>query len=128
MKAGDEINCIHCGKHGFLVKKAKMEGWKKVGDMLICSSCGQIIVDVEESPIKEDIEEDIPSNDKLDSLLSFLGTEQLEKKTIEVGEKTFCRDCIHYVKHPFFSKCGLNNEDINPMDDCESYKKMEDEK
>ena len=123
MKVGEEINCVHCGKHSFLIKKSKMDGWKKLADILICSSCGQIIEDSEPLKPNDEIIKDInkPSEVKLDKLASFLGTKIIEKKSIQADEKTFCRDCLHYIKHPFFNKCSLTNNEVNPMDDCQSY-------
>jgi hypothetical protein len=123
MKVGDEINCLFCNKHVFLVKKSVMDGWKKVGDILVCSSCGKTLEDIKESDNKVDIGNEPVKDDKLAKLANFLGTEKIEKKTIDTSEKTFCRDCVHYIKHPFFSKCGLYHKEVNPMDDCSSYEK-----
>jgi DNA-directed RNA polymerase subunit RPC12/RpoP len=129
MKVGEEINCAHCGKHSFLRKKSIMNGWKKIGDILICSACGQTIEDLTlvADTNKEIIKDSDHSNAKLDKLASFLGAETLEKKNIQADEKTFCRDCKHYIRHPFFNKCSLTNSEVNPMDDCPSYELLSDE-
>ena len=124
MKVGDEIVCMHCGANSFLVKKSIMDGWTKVGEVLLCSSCAGMIYDLtaqEEEPEKTDNK---PKEDcSLDSLSSFLGTEREEKPSLDSEdlEKHFCRDCKYFVHHPFLDRCSLHEKEINPMDDCKSF-------
>lgn len=33
----------------------------------------------------------------------------------------FCRDCKHYLFHPYKSRCCLKEIDVEPMDDCPSF-------
>ena len=132
MKIGDEIKCIHCGKQSFLIKKSLMDGWKKTGEILACSACGNVIKDLTEDVVNEvDGNTKTKSLDdgKLDKLAQFLNTEKVKKKIIEADEKTFCRDCKNYVKHPFFNICGITKNEVNPMDDCPLYEiTLEEEK
>ena len=125
MKAGDEIICKYCGKNSFLVKKTIMDGWTKVEDVLICSSCSleiQKICKEEKLSGKEEIK-----NSSLDKFSSFLGTKQVKKLVIKSneGEKRFCRDCKHYISHPFLNRCSLQQVEVNPMDDCKSFENSE---
>lgn len=120
-KAGEEILCPFCGKESFLVKKVLMDGWKKQGETLVCSSCSHEIEKIDENLASLDSD---ATNKKVDKLKAFLDTENLEKKSIDAKsiEKTFCRDCKHYIHHPFLDKCGLHNKAVNPMDDCKDFK------
>lgn len=119
MKNGDEIKCPFCNKDSFAVKETKMDGWTLKGEILKCSSCGNKLADIpkiskDDKQIKPDL--------KLDKLASFLGTEKVIHKTIESdGNKAFCKDCKHYIKHPFLNRCGLHTREVNPMDDCPDF-------
>lgn len=97
-----------------------MDGWKKIGEILVCASCGNIIEEIKNDKTAASRKPD-DSNDKLEKFASILGTEKIQKKKIEIDNKIFCRDCKYYIKHPFFSKCGLSNKEVNPMDDCNSF-------
>jgi hypothetical protein len=123
MKVGDEIICKHCGENSFLVKKTIMDGWTKVGEVLTCSSCSMEIEKIcNEEKLSE--KQEIKSL-SLDKLSGFLGTELEEKPTInmEEDEKYFCRDCKHYISHPFLDRCSLHQTEVNPMDDCKSFER-----
>lgn len=119
MKHGDEIDCPHCGKSTFIVKKAVMDGWSKAGDIFACSGCDAKIADCEEKEIDETKSDSVASS----ALAGFLGVEKEEKKelTATEDEKHFCRDCGHLVSHPFLTRCELHKKDVNPMDDCPDF-------
>jgi len=120
MKAGDEIECPYCGKNSFLKKTVIIDGWTKKGEILSCAACSAKIADFDASATK------IEEKKSLDKLSSFLGgTEQLKKSEIKAdeSEKRFCKDCIHFIKHPFNDKCGLHNKFVNSMDDCKDFKR-----
>ncbi len=120
MKPGQQLKCPHCGKECFLVKKAMMDGWTKVGDILSCSCCSAKIAELEDEKAKTS---DI--NSKFSSLENLLSEKKKEGPKIESteDEKHFCRDCIHFVAHPFLSRCELRKKNVNPMDDCVEFKK-----
>jgi DNA-directed RNA polymerase subunit RPC12/RpoP len=120
MKAGQEISCPHCAKTSFLKKVVLMDGWTNKGEILSCASCSAKIADINEKDEKTD------KNDKVSKLAGFLGeTGENKKPTLKPGddENRFCRDCLHFIKHPFSDKCGLGDKTVNPMDDCEHFKK-----
>ena len=123
MKVGDEIICKHCGENSFLVKKTIMDGWTKLGEVLTCSSCSMEIEKISNEEKSSENKEQ--KNLSLNKLSSFLGTEQEEKPTInmEEDEKYFCRDCKHYISHPFLNRCSLQQVEVNPMDDCPSFER-----
>lgn len=126
MKQGDSFNCPHCGKSSFLKKISVMDGWKKLGEALSCASCSAKIADIKPpSPAVSLGQGESPS---LKKLADFLGTEKLEKPKIDSdGEKHFCRDCAHLIAHPFLTRCGLHQKNVNPMDDCPQFAPKEKE-
>ena len=122
MKPGSEIKCPHCGIEAFAIKKTEMDGWTNLGEILACSACDAKIADYDQNTL---------SNTQTDSaksaLASLLDTEVEEKKVLQVSEeeKQFCRDCGHYIEHPFLSRCSLLDKTVNPMDDCGEFIKKE---
>ncbi|HOK04120.1 MAG TPA: hypothetical protein P5270_01255 [Victivallales bacterium] len=119
MKAGDEIQCPHCGKSSFLKKTVIIDGWTKKGEVLSCAVCSAKIADLKSENAAED-------KKNFDKLASFLNeNEKLPKIEIksDENEKRFCKDCSHFIKHPFNDKCGLHNKFVNPMDDCKEFKR-----
>jgi len=96
-----------------------MDGWTKLGDILACSCCSAKIAD-----LKEDAEgrDNTASVSKLETLFKTKQEKKPEIKSSE-DEKHFCRDCIHFVMHPFLSRCDLHGKNVNPMDDCPRFKR-----
>lgn len=119
MKAGEEFKCPKCRKNSFLKKVSVLDGWTKKGEFLACASCSAKIADISDKN-KEKAEKKA-----LDKFAEFLKEEKNNKPQIvsDEGEKKFCKDCIHFIKHPFNDKCGLHNKFINPMDDCDDFRK-----
>ena len=120
MKHGEEIDCPHCGNQTFAVKKAVMEGWNKVGDIFVCSGCGEKIGDAED-PGSASFDK---KSEASSALAGFLGVDKEKKKELSAteDEKHFCRDCAHLIPHPFLVRCDLHKKDVNPMDDCPDFK------
>lgn len=127
MRPGEEITCPHCGKSSFLRKESVMEGWTKKGEILVCSACGKKVCDLEaecafsggRSPLE---------NKASSSLLSLLGEESFEKKVTlseEGVERRFCKDCAFLIVHPFASRCSLTDKVVDPMGDCDSFRRKE---
>ena len=44
----------------------------------------------------------------------------------EAPKGHFCRDCRHYVKHPFLSRCGRHDCEVEPMQDCPDFSRSDD--
>ncbi len=122
MQAGSEIRCPHCGKDSFLVKKSIMDGWKKTGEILACSSCTATIHQCE--PETGNSKGDHIKKEK-SKLLGLLGAEEVKKITIESSddERRFCKDCRNFISHPFLSRCGLHSKSVEPMEDCPDFKR-----
>ena len=120
MKQGDSIDCPLCGKNSFLKKVPVLDGWTKKGDILACAACSGKIADLPpegEGPVP------FPKIKSISSLENIFGEKYSATPKIEVSEdeKAFCRDCKHYISHPFMNRCGLHNKNVNPMDDCSDF-------
>ena len=119
MKAGEFTECPHCGQSTALKEKVLMDGWTKVGKVLACAICGEKIADIPEpqAAVAE-------KGKALSGFAALLHAEAEEKPEIKVNddEKQFCRDCAHFIAHPFLSRCTLHRKEVNPMDDCPDFK------
>ena len=116
MKPGQQTKCPHCGTDCFLVKKTLVDGWTKLGDILACSCCSAKIADLADEKAAKVAD----SSNKFSRLENLLSEKKKEGPRLESkeGEKNFCRDCMHFVSHPFLSRCELHKKNVNPMDDC----------
>lgn len=118
MKAGEEIKCPNCGKDAFLVKKNILDGWTKKGEALACSACSFVICEIRKNEPADS------SNQAKEKLKNLLQEEETISAKINVlpEEKHFCRDCLHFISHPFLSRCSLHSRNVEPMDDCKDFK------
>ncbi|HCH85322.1 MAG TPA: hypothetical protein DFL85_07405, partial [Lentisphaeria bacterium] len=37
----------------------------------------------------------------------------------------FCRNCIHFIEHPFRTLCGRDGRTADPMGECGHFKRKE---
>lgn len=118
MKAGTFTECPHCGQSTALKEKELMDGWTKVGKVLACAICGKKIADIPEPHIAG-----AEKGKALSGLAALLHAETEAKPEIKVndGEQQFCRDCEHFIAHPFLSRCTFHQKEVNPMDDCPDF-------
>jgi len=122
MKAGDSIQCPHCGKNSFLKKESVMDGWTKKGEVFKCAFCSAFIADV-----PAETAEAAPEKGKLNKLASLLGEDVQEKKTLKADSNDFrfCKDCKFVVKHPFRLLCSRTDRTVEPMEDCAAFVRAE---
>jgi hypothetical protein len=112
-----EIVCTACGADTLLRREPFYEGFRKVGDRLLCASCGHEFEDEESVPYKR--------LQKAPSVFS----EADRSKHVDVfaaDEKgCLCRYCMHYVVNPFTQRCGLHNQVVEATDTCPDFEKKE---
>ena len=59
-------------------------------------------------------------------LLSDIQNRYVAKEISALNEKTeeygrFCRNCRHFIIHPFQSRCGRTGQDADPMGECGQF-------
>ncbi|MCP3968005.1 MAG: hypothetical protein GY750_06205 [Lentisphaerae bacterium] len=126
MKPGEKTKCPHCSEDTILREKVEMDGWIATAKTLVCAICGKKITDLEEDLEKQKEE---AAESKTSGLASLLGEDENQEKPklrAEKGDRHFCRDCLHYLVHPFLSRCEKKKKDVSPMDDCADYEKRAD--
>lgn len=126
--AGQAFHCDGCGQNSLLKAKPRLDGWTQVGTDLVCALCGAVV----SCPGQDD--EPVPSESaelaaaaRFGDALAFLGTDETEARpdAAEFLDQTdaprFCKDCTHFIRHPFVTRCGLHDRDTHPTSDCPDF-------
>ena len=124
MKAGDIVNCPHCGTKTVVKTEKIFSGWKVAGEKFTCAFCSGELAD----PEKENKAVPAASTAR-DKLAALLGTE-VEKVTIDPGEgfRKGCRNCVHLLEHPFKLLCAVTQQEVDPMYECPEFVDRNDKK
>ena len=123
---GERIVCPLCGKRSAVKIHHRIENFKVVESYAVCALCQKRLP----KPTAPAEQEKKPS--ALAALLGMTAEEEqkqrdrreAEKKILGDTSRRFCKDCRHYIKHPFLSRCGLTNHCAEPMDDCERFEPL----
>lgn len=121
MKAGSMIRCPHCGEETVVKSKPKMDGWTRVGDVLVCALCGA------ELGTPEAPGENGASSKAASALAALLGEAPAPKLRLDPGaeHRRFCRNCRLRIEHPFVLRCGRDGREIDPGGCCEKFEPEE---
>ena len=117
MKAGDKIRCPHCGEDTVVKSKPKMDGWTRVGDVLVCALCGA------ELGTPEAPDAGSASGKAASALAALLGEAPAPKLRLDPGaeHRRFCRNCRERIEHPFVLRCGRDGRAVDPGNSCEHF-------
>jgi len=120
LKAGEKIRCPHCGEDTFVKSKPKMDGWTRIGDVLVCALCGAELGTPENSDRAA-----APSSAA--ALAALLGEAPAPKLRLDPGSehRRFCRNCRHRIEHPFVLRCGRDGREIDPGGCCATFEPEE---
>lgn len=97
------INCPQCKERSFINIKKEFSGFKISSEKKTCALCGYEFKD--------------------DSEIEYLEEKSLFKD--EGEEKKFCRDCQHYVVHPWTQVCELTKKEVTALDTCHEFLRKE---
>ena len=117
---GGKILCSECGRESVAKLQRTMDGWRATSECLVCALCGAVI----SVPVSDDVEPPTPDSGAtaLTALADLLGEAPAARQTLEHDiEEHFCRDCCHFLLHPFLSRCLLHDRPTEPMDDCADF-------
>ena len=122
--SGEGFFCEACSQESIVKKRTKMDGWKNVGEEYVCALCGTALGDVEAEVDAENVA--ARGKERLASLADMLGEPVAPAgPVLEAEEGRFCRDCKHFLRHPFVSRCLLFDRGTEPMKDCEEFEHRE---
>ena len=119
--AGKPFLCPHCRQDSIVRKKTAFDGWKATGEILVCGLCGKQVgtVTANAAPAAAGRGE---AEAKLKKAESLLGSRLEPRKTLDrEGIERFCKNCVHYLVHPFQSRCLHWNRPVESMSDCAKF-------
>ncbi|MCK5850019.1 MAG: hypothetical protein KAH23_03820 [Kiritimatiellae bacterium] len=108
-----EIVCTECGEDTFVRREPVYEGFKKVGETFICTSCGRKFNDIDSVPFKEK---------KISTILTDADKSPQIQIFDENERRKNCRYCEHYLANPFTQRCGLRDKPVEATDICFDFK------
>jgi hypothetical protein len=140
LQAGQRFYCQRCKSDSVVQVVHDIQGFQIISEKAICAFCKAEIVGavLKPSTPRSDAADETPiavvpdSTSALSSLLQLDSNDGIEKASLSGmladtsgsdadATKSFCRDCYHYIHHPFLSRCSLHNRTVEPMDDCPSF-------
>ena len=109
-----EIICTACHADTLLVRKPRYEGFTRVGETLLCASCGHEFASEESVHFKVRRAVRVFSEaDKSPGL-----------KVFDEDEKgRLCRYCVNYIVNPFTQWCSHLRKEVEATDSCEHFAK-----
>jgi hypothetical protein len=129
-REGLSIVCPHCGRETIVKRQRKMDGWTVVGDVYACALCRAELADIADDSGAASETRAREDSRRLKALESLLNEDSASLQRPGLGddeEARFCRDCVHFLKHPFISRCLLHERAVEPMDDCEDFSRRPEE-
>ena len=128
MKPGQRFFCQRCHSTSIAKLERRMDGFTVVEEYLACAFCHARIPEETDSTEEKAPKAANPSLSALENLLgakkpSMDKTQAAFLDELHTAAKRFCRDCRHYVKHPFGGRCALTGKNVEPMDDCPRFEK-----
>ena len=89
-------------------------------DLLSKEAISKVLAaEAEASAIRERAEAD--ARGMVEACEKTCAEEQTAALTAAADEKRFCKDCVHFMPHPFVDRCDLDNHPVDPMDDCSEF-------
>ena len=113
MQPNEKITCPFCHEQSIAKKKTKFDGFTQLGEVLVCMLCNAELGPVESAATQS-------AAGKLAALLGAAPPAAARLAAAE-NEKRFCKDCRHFLPHPFVDRCELDNRPVEAMGDCEKY-------
>ena len=125
-KPGESFRCAACGRESIAKAQNIMDGWRCIGEAVVCAFCKAPVG----APLPRDAKPaaaggttpDAAAAAALGRLASFLDTKPEAAPEFKDKDRgRFCKDCRHYFKHPFYSRCLFHDKPVEPMDDCDDF-------
>ncbi|MDO9541930.1 MAG: hypothetical protein Q7J98_06365 [Kiritimatiellia bacterium] len=107
-----EIICPACGNDALLKRTPSYDGFRRVGEKLLCSSCGHSFADEAEVPFKTKQQSALFDRSELEPRPRIFRDDDAMR---------LCRHCAHYVVNPFIQRCALQQKEVEATDSCARF-------
>jgi hypothetical protein len=98
-----------------------MDGWRCLGEAVVCAFC-QTPVAPPAPPGSAQPPATGDASAARSRAAAFLNADPVAAPEFKDKQKgRFCKDCRHYFKHPFYSRCLYHERNVEPMDDCPDF-------
>ena len=149
----DKHRCVRCGMATILQTKRRYDGFTLLEEYQACGFCGARIEVAKDLPSQPgDLTAGAGKHSAVSAYLFGAGSgsssgadasggpelppppRRVDSAEARLGHDGlgdapgghFCRDCRHYVKHPFRSRCGRHDCEVEPMQDCPDFCRADD--
>lgn len=125
MKESDRVFCEKCRNETIAQKYRAGNDFFSAVYRLRCALCGADLGEIEAPGEKK-----TPSSEASARLSALLGGETVSKVEIERGDgyRRGCRNCRHFIHHPFKAICDRTGKEADPMHECGFFEFREKEK
>lgn len=129
--AGDRFVCRSCGCDSVVEERKCVQGWDVVGAERVCAMCGAALppeVSAQSDPSTH-AESPAAEDERRNAALALFGAEEdggpndASQIFGDAEQFRFCRDCFHYLPHPFGARCAVWEKSVEPMQDCDSFQR-----
>ena len=123
-RAGESFMCAACASRSVVKCERVMDGWTCLGERLICALCAAPVpgTDIVSLGKSKEPSANEAAQQRLKALAGFLDTTPETRPVVDLSERgNFCKDCLHFLRHPFVSRCLYHERDVEPMDDCDDF-------
>lgn len=111
-QAEGRVVCSACGEESFLKRVTKYDGFRKVGDVLKCSSCGHEFASDDEAPAARKARPAIFDEDDAPRTIRVFRDDEKGR---------LCRYCRHFIVNPFTQRCGRHQKVVEATDVCGDF-------
>lgn len=108
-----EIACRACGQHALARAEPVYDGFRKTGELFVCTACGHRYDSREATPFLE--------VGQRPSLFTAADREAAPRVFKESERRRCCAYCSHRVVNPFGQRCGLSNREVEATDLCARF-------
>ena len=115
---GNEIRCAGCGDVVLARREPLYDGFKKVGEVVVCTACGHRHEPDETQAVQAQTRPAIFGADDLPERPNVFSAEE---------RRRCCRYCRHYVISRFDQRCALTSKTVASTDLCFDFDRREDE-
>ncbi|MGD9498468.1 MAG: hypothetical protein AB7Y46_19395 [Armatimonadota bacterium] len=125
-KPGETFLCRACGHESVAKVKKLMDGWRCTGEVILCAFCQTPVTSPSSSapsaPSPVGAADSAADAAALRRLAALLDTEPAAPPRLaDAARGCFCKDCRHFLRHPFYSRCLLHEKNVEPMEDCDDF-------